>query len=160
MEEVAKVAMYVTRGCLVVPIQEELHDESMLQVQEDILKIIDKNRIKGVIIDVSGVEVIDSLIAQKIFDSARMTSLLGAKAIVTGLNAGVVASLIDLDFEPGDVTTAISLDDGFRILEPILRAEEEIDEAEETDTPAQQDKGDMVIEDEEDGTDEEKRKTN
>ena len=51
-----------------------------------------------------------------------MTSLLGAKTIITGLQPGVVASLIDLDFEPGDVPTAINLEEGFRILEPILKA--------------------------------------
>jgi len=131
MEEETKVSMYINQGCLVVPIQADLYTESVLQIQKDILKAVDDKRIKGVIIDVSAVAIIDSIIAQKIFDSAKMTSLLGAKTIITGLQPGVVASLIDLDFEPGDVPTAISLEEGFRILEPILKAKEKIQEADE-----------------------------
>jgi rsbT antagonist protein RsbS len=131
MEEETKVSMYINQGCLVVPIQADLYTESVLQIQKDILKAVYDKRIKGVIIDVSAVAIIDSIIAQKIFDSAKMTSLLGAKTIITGLQPGVVASLIDLDFEPGDVPTAINLEEGFRILEPILKAKEKIQEADE-----------------------------
>ena len=156
MEEETKVSMYINQGCLVVPIQADLYNESVLQIQADILKTVYDSRIKGVIIDVSAVAIIDSVIAQKIFDSAKMTSLLGAKTIVTGLQPGVVASLIDLDFEPGDVTTAISLEEGFKLLEPILTAKEERQEADE---PAadidQNEEGDKISEGEI-GTDEKK----
>lgn len=127
----SKVAMYITRGCLVVPIQVELHDELVLQIQGDILERVNKTGIKGVIIDVSGVAVIDSPLARAISDAARMASLLGAKTVITGLRPGVVASLIDLDFDIRGVATAVSLEEGFRLLAPVTAPREEPEEVEE-----------------------------
>ena len=127
----SKAALYVTRGCLVVPIQVELDDELMLQLQKDILKRVNKTELKGVIIDVSGVAVIDFSLGQAIFDTARMASLMGAKTVVTGLTPGVAASLTDLDFDPGDVPTATSLEEGFRILVPAATHEVKPEEVEE-----------------------------
>ena len=134
MEEKAalsKVAMYITQGCLVVPIQVELHDELVLQIQEDILERVNKTGIKGVIIDVSGVAIIDSPLGRAISDTARMASLLGAKTVITGLRPGVVASLIDLDFDIRGIATAVSLEEGFRMLAPVVAPKEEPEEAEE-----------------------------
>lgn len=127
----SKVAMYVTRGCLVVPIQVELHDELVLQIQGDILERVNKTGIKGVIIDVSGVAVIDSPLAQAISNTARMASLLGAKTVIIGLRPGVVASLVDLDFDIRGVATAVSLEGGFRLLAPAITPKEEPEEVEE-----------------------------
>ena len=125
-----RAAMYVTRDCLVVSIQEELHMEALQSIQEDILTSVYEKGIKGVIIDVSGVAIIDRLIARKLFDSSNMASLLGTEAVITGLRPGVVASLVDLEFEQGDVTTAIDLEEGFRILERVLKIKAEPDEPE------------------------------
>ena len=130
MEEETRVSMYVTRDCLVVPIQEELHSETVLRIQEGILKRVYEARIKGVIIDVSGVAIIDRFIAQKLFDSAKMASLLGAETVITGLGPGVVASLIDLDFDQGNVVTAVNLEEGFRLLEPLVGLKKEPEEPE------------------------------
>ena len=134
MEEKAalsRIAMYVIQGCLVVPIQVELYDELLLQIQEDILERVNKTGIKGVIIDVSGVAVIDSPLARAISDTARMTSLLGARTIIIGFRPGVVASLIDLNFDTEGITTAVSLEEGFRLLAPVTTPGEKTGEAEE-----------------------------
>ena len=127
----SRVAMHVTRGCLVVPIQLELHDELVLQIQRDILERVSRAGIKGVIIDVSGVDIMDSIIAQKFSDTVRMLSLLGAAAVLIGLRPGVVASLIDLDFEFKGVRIAINLEDAFRILEPVVWPRKQSEEIEE-----------------------------
>ncbi len=141
MEKETRVSMYVTRACLVVPIQDVLHTESVLRIQEDILNRVYENGLRGAIIDLSGVAVIDRFIARKLFESAKMTSLLGTKTIITGLRAGVVASLIDLDFDPGDVSTAVDLDEGFRLLDLIAPAKEETEDGDEPDADADQDQG-------------------
>ena len=142
MAEETKVSMYVTKDCLVVPIQEELHMESLHRIQEDILNRVYEKSIKGVIIDVTGVAIIDRLIAQKIFDSARMASLLGAETVITGLRPGTVSSLVDLEFDQGDVTTAINLEGGFRLLEPIIRNKKEGEEAVEPEPELDQEQED------------------
>jgi len=134
MEEetaLSQAAMYVIQGCFIVPIQVELNDELMLQIQEDILERVNKTGIKGVIIDVSGVAVIDSSLGRAIRDTARMASLLGVKTIISGLRPGVVSSLIDLDFKIEDVLTAINLEEGLRLLAPVTAPKEEPEETEE-----------------------------
>jgi len=133
--------MQVVRGCLVVPVQVELYDDVVLQIQRDILEKVQETHTKGVIIDVSAVEVMDSFIAQTLSDTARMASLLGAKTVLCGLQAGVVAALVDLNIEFHDVQTARTLEDSFRILEPVVLPEEKLEE---------------VVEDEDGRVDEEK----
>ena len=121
MEEetfLSRIGVYLTRGCLVVPVQVELSDDLALRLQRDILKKIEETRVKGIVIDLSGVAIVDAKLGRVIVDTTRMVSLLGAKAVITGLSAGVVASLVDLDFEPGDILTARSLDDGLTLVEP------------------------------------------
>jgi len=128
----SKVAMHITQGCLVVPIHGELYDEVVLQIQNDVLKKITETGIKGVIIDLSGVDVIDSFIGQAISDTARMASMLGATTLLTGFKPEVVVSLIDLGIELKDVQTAITLEEGFRQLQSIVAPDEMEEMAEET----------------------------
>jgi len=134
MEEtsaLSRVAMHITRGCLVVPVQVELYDKVVLQIQEDILKSVNQTGVKGVIIDVFSVDIIDSFIAQTISDTARMVSLLGATAVLTGLKPGVVASLIDLGIDLKHIKTALTLEEGLRMLEPVVMPKERMEDSEE-----------------------------
>ena len=126
------VTMFTTWGCLVVPIQVELYDRVMLRVQEDILKRIRDTGVKGVVLDLAGVDIIDSFLARAISDTAKMVSLMGARAVITGLKAEVAASLTDLDIDFEGVLTAKNPEDGLRRLEPLLMPEEKEEEAEET----------------------------
>lgn len=143
------VAMHIHQGCLIVPIQIELYDEIILRIQKDILERVKETGVKGVIIDVSGVEIIDSFFAQAICDTARMTYMLGATTVITGLKPGVVASLVDLDIDFKDVRTAIDLEAGFQRLEPLVRPKEEPEEIEEREGEVDEDQGVQVGEDEE-----------
>ncbi len=77
------------------------------------------------IIDLSGVGIIDAFLCQKIFDTARMASMLGATTVLTGIKPEVVASLIDFDIEFKDILTARTLEEGFHVVEPIILPEEE-----------------------------------
>ena len=127
----SRIGIYQTRGCLVVPVQVELSDDLAVQLQTDILKKIEITKAKGLVIDLSGVAIVDAELGQVIVNTARMASLLGARTVITGLSAGVVASLADLDFDPGEILTAVSLDDGFSMVEPLNPARPEPEETEE-----------------------------
>ena len=134
MEEeigLSRVAMHISRGYLIVPIQIELYDEIILQIQKDILERVKETGVKGVIIDVSGVEIIDSFLAQAICDTVRMASMLGATTVLTGLKPEVAASIVDLDIDFKDIQTAVNLEAGFQILEPLVNPKEEPEEIEE-----------------------------
>lgn len=134
MEEkaaISDVAMHIIRGCLVVPIQVELYDETIFRIQTAILERVNETGVKGMIIDLSGVGIIDAFLYQKIFNTVRMASMLGATTVLTGIKPEVVASLIDFDIEFKDILTARTLEEGFLVVEPIILPEEEEEEADE-----------------------------
>nr|HID58924.1 STAS domain-containing protein [Desulfobacterales bacterium] len=124
MEEerlLSKVSMNIVRGCLVVPVHIELYDEAVVQIQKEVLEMVNRRGVKGVIIDLSGVEVLDSFLANAIFDTARMASLLGAVVVFTGFKAEVVASIVDLDIEFNDINSTLTLEEAFQRLEPVVK---------------------------------------
>ena len=124
------VTMHITHGCLVVPIQVELSDEAMLEIQAGILEKVSQTGVKGVIIDLAGVDILDAFLAQAFLDTGRMIFLLGAVTIIVGLKPELVSALVDLGLEFKDTLTAITLEQGFQKLRPIVEPEEET--AEET----------------------------
>jgi len=101
-----------------VPIQTELRNEVVERLQRDILGKIREFRLRGVVIDLSGVSMLDTHQAKNLFDTGKMARLMGAETAFTGLSAGIVISLIDLGFDPGDVLTAIGLEEGRELVRP------------------------------------------
>lgn len=110
--------MYITYGCLVVPVQADLRDNTLVRTQEEIVAKVQETRVKGVIIDFSAVAVIDSYAAGVINDTAKAVSLLGAVAVISGIKPGTAASLVDLDRYFDGITKVSSLEEGLRILRP------------------------------------------
>jgi rsbT antagonist protein RsbS len=123
-----RVTMHITHGCLVVPIQVELSDEAMLEIQTEILEKVSQTEVKGVIIDLAGVDILDSFLAQAFLDTGRMISLLGAVTVIVGLKPELVSALVDLGLEFKDILTAITLEQGFQKLSPIVEPEEKPEE--------------------------------
>ncbi|WP_417810392.1 STAS domain-containing protein [Thalassospira alkalitolerans] len=116
----SRVGMHVMRGCLIVPIQIELYDEVLQQLQRDILNKVNDTGVKGVIIDVSVVEIIDSFIAQIFVDICRMTALIGAQTILIGIRPALAGALTDLGIGVRDIHTALTLDHAISQLEPVV----------------------------------------
>ncbi|MHC1604496.1 MAG: STAS domain-containing protein [Candidatus Methanofastidiosia archaeon] len=126
MEEktaLSDITMYITEGYLVVPIQIELYDEIMPYFQNNILEKVGATGVGGVVLDFSGVNVMDSFLCKTVFDTVRAISLLGAKTVITGFKPGVVASLIDLNLDFEDIETAITIKEGLRKLKYIIEPE-------------------------------------
>lgn len=122
-----KITMYETQGFLVVPIQEELSKEAALQVQGSILEQVHAKNVKGVIIELSGIKVIDSVLWEVFSKTSRMIKMLGSPTVITGLNPGVVASIIDLNLDITDILTAMNLEDGMGILTQLTESKTDDD---------------------------------
>jgi rsbT antagonist protein RsbS len=122
---VAGAAMHIIYGCLVVPIPVELHDNTLYRVREEVLEKVMETRVKGVIIDLSAVSVIDSFAAGILDDTARSVSLLGAAVVISGIKPGTAASLVDLGLYFDGITNVSSLEEAFRILGSAAENEEE-----------------------------------
>ncbi|HET7579381.1 MAG TPA: STAS domain-containing protein [Bacillales bacterium] len=97
---------------LLVTIQVDLDDRTVLEFQEDLLNKIHETGAKGVFIDLTAVSVIDSFIAKVLGDVVDMSTLMGSRVILTGIQPAVAITLIDLGINMKNVTTAMDLEQG------------------------------------------------
>jgi rsbT antagonist protein RsbS len=113
---------------LLVSIQVDLHDRMAEQLQYDILKRISQTQAKGVLIDISTLDMVDSFIGRTLADTARMAETLDAKIVIVGMQPAVAITLVELGLSMGNVRTALNLDEGYELLQKTLveeAAEEE-----------------------------------
>ena len=108
---------------LLVSIQVDLHDRMAEQLQYDILKRICETQAKGVLIDISTLEMVDSFIGRTLADTARMAETLDAKIVIVGMQPAVAITLVELGLSMGNVRTALNLDEGYELLQKSLEEE-------------------------------------
>ena len=114
---IARIPILKLRNCLLVSIQWELDDQTALQFQEDLLQKIYETGAKGVVIDLTSIDVIDSFIAKVLGDVINMSRLMGAKVVLTGIQPAVAITLIELGIQLEDVQTALDLEKGLETLQ-------------------------------------------
>ncbi|MCM3540852.1 STAS domain-containing protein [Priestia endophytica] len=102
---------------LLVSIQWELDDQTAIQFQEDLLNKIHQTGAKGVVIDLTSIDMIDSFIAKVLGDVVNMAGLMGAKVVLTGIQPAVAITLIELGIGLSDVWTALDLEKGLEKLQ-------------------------------------------
>ncbi|MCR6097798.1 STAS domain-containing protein [Salipaludibacillus agaradhaerens] len=102
---------------LLISVQVELDDQTALQFQEDVLEKIHEEGSKGVVIDLTSVEMIDSFIAKVLGDVVDMSNLMGAKVVLTGIQPAVAITLIDMGIVLDEVPTALDLEQGLERLQ-------------------------------------------
>nr|WP_239581547.1 STAS domain-containing protein [Jeotgalibacillus terrae] len=106
--------------CLLISIQWELDDQTALEFQEDLLKRIHETNARGVVIDITSIDFIDSFIAKVLGDVINMSRLMGAKVVITGIQPAVAITLIELGIRLDDVMTALDLEKGLEKLQQEL----------------------------------------
>ncbi|HXZ07679.1 MAG TPA: STAS domain-containing protein, partial [Paraburkholderia sp.] len=82
--------------CLIVTIQVDMHDRLALTLQEDLTERIVKDGAKGVLIDISSLDLVDSFIGRMIGNTAAMASVLDARTVVVGMQPAVAITLVEL----------------------------------------------------------------
>ena len=105
------------RGCLLVSIQTELHDRLALELQTSLMERVRTQGVKGVILDVSWVEVIDSYITRILNDIGKSVRFMGADCYMVGIRPAVAMTLVEMGVELDAVSTALSLDAALEKLE-------------------------------------------
>ncbi|CAH0344068.1 MULTISPECIES: STAS domain-containing protein [unclassified Bacillus (in: firmicutes)] len=105
---------------LLVSIQVELDDNSALTLQEDLLQKIHETAAKGVVLDLTSLEVIDSYIARILGEIVSMAELMGAKVILTGIQPAVAITLVELGIHLNGANTALDLEKGIEIFNVII----------------------------------------
>jgi rsbT antagonist protein RsbS len=105
------------RSCLLVTIQTELHDRLALELQTALMERVRALGVRGVILDVSLVEVIDSYITRILNDIGKSVRFMGADCYMVGIRPAVAMTLVEMGVELDAVSTALNLDAALEKLE-------------------------------------------
>ena len=109
---------------LLVTVQVDMHDQLALQLQEDLTARIVAARARGVLIDISSLEVVDSFIGRMISNIAAMARVLDAETVVVGIQPAVAITLVELGLSLEGVRTALNVDRGMALLHERLADEQ------------------------------------
>lgn len=110
--------------CLLVSIQVDMHDRLALALQDDLTNRIVENRARGVMIDISALEIVDSFIGRMLNNIAGMSRVLDAVTVVVGMRPAVAITLVELGLTLTGVRTALNVDKGLAMIRRIIDAEE------------------------------------
>ena len=111
---------------LIVPIQGAIGDKAMTQLTDDVTGRIEHDGARGLVIDVSGVELMDSFITRNIRDLALTARLMGVATIVSGLQPAVAITLVEMGLEIHGLETALNLERALERLARLHAEEEEV----------------------------------
>jgi rsbT antagonist protein RsbS len=101
---------------LLVSIQVDLQDQSVQQLQEDVAERISTTGAKGVIIDITAVEIVDSFIGRMLSMIGSMSRLFDAQTVLVGMRPAVAITLVELGLTLDGVRTALNTEKGLRLL--------------------------------------------
>ena len=101
---------------LLVSIQADLDDQTVLNLQDDLAEHVVRHGARGVIIDITAAEIVDSFVGRMLSTIASISRLLDAETVVVGMRPAVAITLVELGLSLGGVRTALNLEQGLAIL--------------------------------------------
>lgn len=101
---------------LLVTIQVDMHDRLAMALQDDLTQAISKWEARGVLIDISSLEIVDSFIGRMLSNIAGMSRVLDAETVVVGMQPAVAITLVELGLSLPGVRTALNVDAGMELL--------------------------------------------
>jgi rsbT antagonist protein RsbS len=110
---------------LLVTIQVDMHDRLAMTLQDDLTNRISETGARGVLIDISSLEIVDSFIGRMLGNIASMSRVLDAQTVVVGMQPAVAITLVELGMSLEGVRTALNVDAGMELLRKSVSAQEE-----------------------------------
>jgi rsbT antagonist protein RsbS len=120
-----RIAILQMGEFLLVTIQVDMHDQLALRLQDDLTSMVEKTGARGVLIDISALEMVDSFIGRMIANISGMTRILDARTVVVGMQPAVAITLVELGLSLPGVKTALNVQRGMDYLRAERRAEED-----------------------------------
>jgi len=115
-----KIPILKIGDILLVTIQVDMHDRLVMALQDDLTARIVKDHAKGVLIDISSLEMVDSFIGRMLGYIAAMSRVLGAQTVVVGMRPAVAITIVELGLSMENVQTALNVERGVEMLQPAV----------------------------------------
>src|ERR1700734_1157816 len=106
---------------LLVTLQVDMHDQLALRLQDDLTNMIHAKGAKGVLVDISALEMVDSFMGRMIGDISGMARILDARTVLVGMQPAVAITLVELGLSLPGVDTALNVERGVQLLKRALR---------------------------------------
>ena len=117
--------------CLLVTIQVDMHDRLAVTLQDDLTNRIVQDRARGVLIDISALDVVDSFIGRMLDNIAAMSRVLDAHTVVVGMRPAVAITLVELGLSLKGVQTALNVDRGMNLIRASIEVSKDSDVADD-----------------------------
>ena len=111
---------------LLVTIQVDMHDRLAMALQDDLTRTISQTEARGVLIDISTLEIVDSFIGRMLSNIAAMSRVLDAETVVVGMQPAVAITLVELGLSLPGVRTALNVDAGMDLLRASVNGNKEM----------------------------------
>jgi rsbT antagonist protein RsbS len=108
---------------LIASIQAELSDSDVLELRDDLLERVGRFRSRGIIVDVTALDVMDSFASRSLRGIAHMTRLRGAETVIVGIQPEVAFAMVQLGLNLEGVSTALDLEEGLALLQRLEEGE-------------------------------------
>lgn len=109
---------------LLVTIQVDMHDQLATTLQDDLTTAISKTGARGVLIDISALELVDSFIGRMLANISTMSAVLDAQTVLVGMQPAVAITLVELGLSLPGVRTALNVERGMNLLKAALAVSE------------------------------------
>lgn len=110
---------------LLVTIQVDMHDKLALTLQDDLMTKVAEVGARGVLIDISSLEIVDSFIGRTLANIASMAKILDAQTVVVGMQPAVAITLVELGMSLPGIRTALNVESGMQFLQTLAASNEE-----------------------------------
>src|SRR5258707_13273020 len=118
-----QVPVLKQRDYLIASIQSALSDADLLRLQDDLVEQVGRFRSRGIIVDVTALDVMDSFASRSLRGIAHMTRLRGAETVIVGIQPEVAFAMVQLGMSLEDVHTALDLEEGLTFLQTLEEPE-------------------------------------
>ena len=118
-------------AALLVTVQVDMHDRLAMALEDDLSKKIVATNAKGVLIDISGVEIVDSFMGRMLGNIAAVSRVLDADTVVVGMRPAVAITLVELGLSLTGVMTALNVERGMALIKRRLHGSEDVDDRDE-----------------------------
>ena len=117
MNETVRIPIIKLRDVLIVSVQVSLSDAVVVQLKDDITNKIESTQARALVIDVSGIDLMDSYISRAIRDIGLVARLMGVRTVISGLDPMVAMTLVEMGLELKGVRTALDLESALELLQ-------------------------------------------